>query len=97
MLRLKIHLTKDRTYKSLSFAISSSTPVPSPDPVRSLFSPTPVTFVDVKTDLGRTRCYWVREELKNEKAPLVLLHGWVAGTGCFYKNVADMATDRYDK
>ena len=81
------------TYKSLPFAIAS-TPVPSPDPVKSLFSPTPVTFVDVKTDLGRTRCYWVREELKTEKPPLVLLHGWVAGTGCFYKNVADMASDR---
>jgi len=38
----------------------------------------------------------VREELKNNKAPLVLLHGWVAGTGCFYKNVAEMASDRYD-
>lgn len=35
-----------------------------------------------------------RRHLKDNKPPLVLLHGWAAGSGCFHANVSEMAPDR---
>ena len=32
--------------------------------------------------------------MKDNKPPLVLLHGWAAGSGCFHANVSEMAPDR---
>ena len=62
--------------------------------VTQLFSPTPVTIKDITTKTGRTRVFWVRQEKIHDKVPLVLLHGWGAGSGCFFKNIAEMAPDR---
>jgi len=61
--------------------------------VHKLFEPTPVVARDVETKCGRTRVFWVRENIKHDK-PLVLLHGWGAGSGCFFKNIEKMACDR---
>ena len=32
--------------------------------------------------------------MKSVKSPVVLIHGWAAGAGCFFKNVGDIAPDR---
>ena len=45
------------------------------------------TVKDVTTKAGRTRVFWVREEFIGKKPTLVLLHGWGAGSGCFFKNI----------
>merc|ERR1719228_2893967 len=62
--------------------------------VINLFKLVDVTAKDIPTVLGLTRVFWVRENLKSNKSPLVLIHGWAAGAGCFFKNVADLAKDR---
>ena len=37
----------------------------------------------------------MRDQIKeDDKPPLVLLHGWGAGSGCFFKNIHEMAADR---
>ena len=87
------------TFLRLFSVVSSATPKmlefatpPENSKVNELFSPTPVTVKDVTTKNGRTRVFWVRPDL--EKPPLVLLHGWGAGSGCFFKNIEHMAPDR---
>ena len=68
---------------------------PDQSKVHKLFEPTPVKIKDVETKYGRTRVFWVRDQIKvADKPPLVLLHGWGAGSGCFFKNIHEMAADR---
>jgi len=62
--------------------------------VAQLMAPEEVEMRDVKTHLGRTRVFWIRRHLSEEKPPLVLLHGWAAGAGCFFRNASGMAPDR---
>lgn len=59
-----------------------------------LMAPEEVEIRDIETQLGKTRVFWLRPHLKNEKPPLVLLHGWAAGAGCFFRNVKGLAPER---
>ena len=39
-----------------------------------------------ESSLGKTRVYWANKDLKS--TPLVMLHGWGTGSGCFFRNVS---------
>lgn len=59
-----------------------------------LLAPEEVEIRDVVTHLGKTRVFWLRQNLKNVKFPLVLIHGYGAGSGCFFRNAKGIASDR---
>ena len=47
-----------------------------------------------RTIVEKMSFHWTPETESHEKPPLVLLHGWGAGAGCFFKNIQEMANDR---
>ena len=61
--------------------------------VARLLAPVIAQEGEVDTNLGTTKTYWVRKHLL-DKPPLVLIHGYAAGAGCFFRNVQEMAADR---
>jgi len=62
--------------------------------IGGLFSPEPVEQKDIWTRAGRIRVFWIKRHLVSLIDPLVLLHGWVAGSGCFFRNVQSLASNR---
>jgi len=62
--------------------------------VFDLFKPEKPEMIDYMSKIGIIRIFWIRKELKNQKPPLVLLHGWGAGTGYYFKFNKFIARDR---
>jgi len=54
--------------------------------LQQLIPETKIEQKDIDSSHGKTRVYWANKELTSP--PLVMLHGWGTGSGCFFKNVA---------